>query len=103
MAVHDYYEKVTDYLKVNFAPCEYNTSNVQHSNLSLLKFLYTIFPKNCISEYELHEIMVDLGYRVQTWPADITNTNEDGDTEIKRELAAGWCMRSPFELGSDFF
>lgn len=102
MAVHDYYDQVAYFLKENFEPCDYNRSNVKHTTSSLLGFLYATFPRHCISEYELNEILNDQGYVRQTWTEEhtvvIDDDKENPKFEIHKTLVSGWCMRTDHDL-----
>lgn len=81
----DYVQQVTDFLQANFTPGSPEECNVKMTNAELLGFLFKIFPKDCISDYELNDIMVLLKFQRITYSVEV-----DGKPEIK----SGWNMFS---------
>ncbi len=60
--MYDYQEKVKEYLENNFVPGDTKNFNLKVSTQELLGFLFRVFPKDSISDYDLVEILHDLGY-----------------------------------------
>lgn len=81
----DYIEQVTDFMQANFSPGSPEVCNLKMTNAELLGFLFKTFPEDCISDYELNDIMIKLKFERITYSADV-----DGDIEIK----SGWNMFS---------
>ncbi|WP_417365546.1 hypothetical protein [Flavobacterium beibuense] len=98
----DYKEQITDYLKANFTPSNDTLANFKQTTNQLLNFLFNTFPRNCISDYELNDILLELGYKRQTWVEDTTvSLGEEKGVErfeIHKNLVTGWCLKSPFSL-----
>jgi len=102
----DYEQKVKTFLQQNFTPSDDTHANIKHTTSSLLKFLWSVFPKDCVSDYELDDILTELGYQRYTWPEDVTTYEEVGGAmipETTTHLEIGWCMRSPFSLSTKGF
>lgn len=61
--MYDYQEKVMEYLELNFVPGDTKNHNLKVSTQELLGFLFRVFPRDCISDYDLVDILQRLGYR----------------------------------------
>ncbi|ALU25257.1 hypothetical protein HMPREF9714_03328 [Myroides odoratimimus CCUG 12901] len=61
--MYDYQEKVKDYLENNFVPGDTHNYNLKVSTQELLSFLFKVFPRDCISDYDLVDTLQYLGYR----------------------------------------
>ncbi len=101
----DYEDQISDYLKANFSPSCPNKSNFNQTTRELLAFLFQTFPIDCISDYQLNEILLGLGYERHNVLIERTIECSDGKGKEKREyfriekmLTLSWCMRSPFNL-----
>ena len=80
--MYDYKEQIRNFIKLNFLPSTPEESNFKVSSNELLGYLFDIFPFECISDYELNEILVELGYERYTY------------VDTKKLLVFGWCMYS---------
>lgn len=104
MAILDYPEQIKDYLQAHFAPSDPDRANFRKTTNELLGFLSQVFPAGCISDYDLAEILTDLGYNRHQWPHE--NFYEEGEgkekvIKVSRHLATGWCLKSDFDLRDD--
>lgn len=87
--MYDYPTQITAFISDNFKPSTPEEANVKITNKELLQLLFNSFPIGCISDYELNDILKNLGYQPFTYVEEKT---EDGNT--KKELTIGWCMSS---------
>lgn len=63
--MYNFKAQVKDFLKENFTPATAPVYDLALSNQAILDFLFDVFPKDCISDYDLHEILHDLQYKKQ--------------------------------------
>lgn len=99
----DYPDQVKTFLQENFSPSDDNRAKLKWSTGELMGFLFNVFPRNCISDYDLIEILSDLGYKRYTWTEDIisqVDKNEDKEEyfTIKKRLVTGWCLWTELSL-----
>ncbi|RZJ71090.1 hypothetical protein [Flavobacterium sp.] len=101
----DYEDQISDYLKANFTPSDSNKSNFNQTTRELLSFLFRTFPNDCISDYQLNSILLELGYERHNVLVEHTVECEEGKGKEKRKffriekhIEFSWCMRSPFNL-----
>lgn len=85
--MYDYIFQISEFVKENFAPVSIEEANVKMTSDELLGFIFGTFPKGCISDYELNDIMVRLGFFRATYIV------EDKDKSID-QIVSGWCMES---------
>lgn len=83
--MYNYPEQVKSFLEQSFKAFEKDVCNVKMTNEELLFFLFQSFPKNCISDYELNEIMQKIGF-----VRDVYFFEKD---DLK-ELRTGWFLFS---------
>lgn len=84
-SMYNYPEQVKSFLEQSFKAFEKDVCNVKMTNEELLFFLFQSFPKNCISDYELNEIMQKIGF-----VRDVYFFEKD---DLK-ELRTGWFLFS---------
>lgn len=97
----DYNDQITAYLSENFYPSVPDIANFRRTSDDLLSFLFCTFPKNCISDYDLDEILIELGYTRHTWIEEreaIEESKKHITVTIKKILVTGWCLMSRFDL-----
>lgn len=102
----DYKEQVEAYIKRHFKPDGPDTANVRHTNTSMSRFLFMTFPEDCISDYDLDDIMRRLGYERHQWLEEhqIKRREKKKEfVEIHKEIVTGWCLKSDFNLKPDVF
>lgn len=58
----DFKERIQNFISDYFKKGNRENHNVSHTTSSMLSFLFSVFPKDCISEYDLDEILQDLGF-----------------------------------------
>lgn len=98
--MYDYPEKVKQYIFQNFEPSTPKMANTKMSTGQLLKFLFVVFPKDCISDYELTDILFELGYKPYNELEIIEEETEEGEEwkskskESKTKLRVYWCLNS---------
>lgn len=99
--MYDYYDKIKAFISANFTPATPDTANIKLTTNSLLNFLWNAFPMDCITEYNLVEILENLGYNQTMYVVETVTENGEGDkktTTIKKSLQLGWCLKAPFDL-----
>ena len=102
----DYPQQISDFIKANFKPIDPDRANFKQTTNGLLRFLWNTFPKDCISDYDLNDILLDLGYTRATWVEDSPSFEDTPDAEIttiNKSLVTGWCLLSDFNLNADVF
>ncbi|MGK4567834.1 hypothetical protein [Flavobacterium sp. 3HN19-14] len=106
----DYEDQITDYLKENFTVSDADKANFKKTTNELLSFLFTTFPDGCISDFQLNQILIDLGYSRTTYIVETITERTEGRkkdkttiTTIHKHLTLGWCLKSHFNLKPDEF
>ncbi|KIQ22650.1 hypothetical protein RT99_05955 [Flavobacterium sp. MEB061] len=97
----DYLETVREFFIDNFTPSNPESANVKLSTRDLLVFIFRTFPANCISDYELNEILISLSYKRYTYVIESYAEVEKDDRtvyEIRKSLDFGWCLKSDLDL-----
>lgn len=99
--MYDYISQISEFLQEHFVPADNaELSNTRLTSEELLTFLFKTFPKGCISDYELNDIMLKLKYKRETYTISIpiarTKEEIESNAPIKYnyELCTGWCMNS---------
>lgn len=100
----DYINTITQFLKDNFQPSKPESANVKFNTDQLLNFLFRTFPADCISDYDLNDILISLGYIRHTYVVE--QYVEIGDkketvVEVKKSLEVGWCLKTPYDLHTE--
>ena len=94
--MYDYNEKIKAFLVENFEPATAENSNYKNTSHELLEFLFETFPNGCITDYDLNDIMVSLGYIHQTYIVEHTVQFIDKDGkeayQTVKTIRNGWCM-----------
>jgi Ca2+-binding EF-hand superfamily protein len=94
----DYVQKIKEFLAENFEPSTPEESNFKNTSAELLEFIFETFPNGCITDYDLNEIMISLGYKHQTYVVEhsVEFVNKDGnnDFQIVKTIRNGWCLLS---------
>ena len=102
----DYPEQITAFITANFTPSNPDRANFKRTTDGVLAFLFATFPDGCISDYELNDILLELGYVRHTWTRDDPTFEDTPDAEIttiNKALVSGWCMLSDLNLEPDVF
>lgn len=61
----DFKERIQNFISDYFEKGDRDNHNVSYSTASLLHFLFSVFPTDCITEYDLDEILQDLDFLPQ--------------------------------------
>ena len=100
--MYDYPQQIKDFLSRYFTPSEEVLANVKMTTYDLLAFLWNAFPKDCISDYQLVEILNELGHQQQMYVVEHYSEFKDDDGKkkqrINKKLEVGWCFKTPFNL-----
>jgi hypothetical protein len=97
----DYLETIREFLIENFTPSNPESANVKLNTDQLLGFLFRTFPADCISDYDLNDILIELEYKRFTYVVEsYSEVEKDESTiyEVRKSLEVGWCLRSSFDL-----
>lgn len=96
--MYDYPEKVKQYIFQNFEPSTPKLANTKMSTQQLLKFLFVVFPVDCVSDYELTDILFELGYKPYNELEIMEEEPKEGEEwkakEPKTKLRVHWCLNS---------
>lgn len=94
--MYDYNEQIYEFVKQNFTPAYPDLANIKFTTAEFLGFLFDTFPKGCISDYELNEILLSLDFEPFTYSVERISIekDEDGEKTITKSyhLVSGWCM-----------
>jgi hypothetical protein len=82
--MYDYQEQVKAFLQEHFTTANAQTANVKMTTRSILDFLFKTFPKDCISDYELNDILNQLKFERGTFM--------EVDYNDKENLVSGWFL-----------
>ncbi|PIF32999.1 hypothetical protein CLU81_3569 [Flavobacterium sp. 9] len=97
----DYIETITDFLIENFKPSNPESANLKLTTRDLLALLFRLFPANCISDYELNDILIELNYKRFSYVVEsYCEIQKDDRTiyEIRKSLEVGWCLKTELDL-----
>lgn len=100
----DYNDTITVFLKENFNPGTPENANVKLNTEQLLGFLFRTFPDDCISDYDLNDILISLGYYRYTYVVETyteVGKKKDKKIEVKKSLEVGWCLKSNLDLRTE--
>lgn len=100
----DYLETIREFLIENFNPSNPESANVKLNTDQLLGFLFGTFPADCISDYDLNDILIELGYKRYTYVVESYSEVEKDDSkiyEVRKNLTVGWCLRTPLNLHTE--
>ena len=98
--MYNYKEQIKDFIEANFTPSSPILANVRLTSSQFLHFIFNTFPEGCISDYDLNDILVSLGYERFTYyvSTPITQTKEEikanEPIQYNDELINGWCLLS---------
>ena len=91
--MYNYLERIEEFIQDNFEASTPDEANMKFTTREFLNFLFQTFPNDCISDYDLNEILHQLGYKRQLY--NIEHVLESfSKKEIKYELVSGWCLYS---------
>jgi hypothetical protein len=100
----DYLETIREFLIENFTPSNPESANVKLNTDQLLGFLFRTFPADCISDYDLNDILIELEYKRYTYVVESyseVGKKKDKRIEVKKSLEVGWCLKSGFDLHTE--
>lgn len=83
--MYDYPERVSDYIHNNFEPGTPSSYNLKLNTVQFLYLVFQVFPENSITEFQLVEILTDLGYK----PFSLLEENEG-----KKEISGYWLVNA---------
>jgi len=89
----DYQEKISNFIASNFSQGSAETANFKKTTKEFLSFLFHTFPDGCISEYELNDLLIKLGYQPSVWNQE-SIIESSKKKEISYQLITGWCFNS---------
>ena len=98
--MYDYKEKIRDFILTNFLPAYPEMANLKMTSTQFLGFIFNTFPLDCISDYDLNDIMESLGYTRFTYTVSTPIAQSEKDkkenkpVEYSHELHSGWCLVS---------
>lgn len=84
--MYQFDDKIKKFLQENFEPGTTETANFKYTNAELLEHLFQVFPKDCISDFELYDILLSIGYEIKSY------TNDDEENRLV------WCLKSKNKL-----
>lgn len=97
----DYIETIREFMIENFSPSTPENANLKLNTEQLLGFLFQTFPAGCISDYDLNDILISLGYKRFNYVVETyieKGRKNEKYTEVHKSLEVGWCLKSPFDL-----
>lgn len=100
----NYTETITDFIRDNFYPSTPENANVKLNTDQLLGFLFRTFPNECISDYELNDILIELGFHRFTYVVESyeeVRKKKEKMIQVKKSLEVGWCLKSHLNLRTE--
>jgi len=91
--MYDYKKQIEEFISQNFEVANPDECNFKMSSIDFLNFIFLTFPDGCISDYELNEIMLKLGFKRHTYTVEYVEIVKKVETK-RYELTSGWCMNS---------
>ena len=89
----DYKEKIRDFILLNFEASTPEECNCKMNSIDFLNFIFQTFPDGCISDYDLNEVLIKLGFSRYTYTIEIIEFVKKVETK-RYELQSAWCMNS---------
>ena len=99
--MYDYPTQIEDFIKENFEHSTPELANFKLTTQELLNFLFSVFPVDCISDYDLNDILLKLGYNRFTFVFEFKEVffeNKNEKIRISKSLKIGWCFKSHHDL-----
>lgn len=99
--MNQYKTEIKEFIKAHFTESEPDRANFRRGTQDLLKFLWLTFPVDCISDYDLNQILSELGHTRHVWVEDVPVFSEDKENEIttiRKMLVNGFCFICNFDL-----
>jgi hypothetical protein len=94
--MQDYNAQIFEFIKRNFEPTYPDLANAKFTSEEFLGFLFLSFPVDCISDYELNDILLSLDFERFTYTIESISFDRDEEGEkvpvINHHLVSGWCM-----------
>ena len=96
----DYKDQVHKFIGENFKPSTPDEANFRVSTNQLLGYLFQTFPADCISDYELNDILLSLKYERFTYTNKTIRfskpkaENEPPKEIVEYHLCVGWCLHT---------
>ncbi|MES2813215.1 MAG: hypothetical protein V4670_12145 [Bacteroidota bacterium] len=103
--MYNYEQQIKEFIGANFQVSTPENANVKMTSESLLAFLFRVFPEGCISDYELNDIMLSLGYKRLPFTyeeyMEMDSKNKPKVYHIIKSLGFGWCLKSELDLATE--
>lgn len=97
--MYDYPTQIEAFIKENFNVCLPEDADLKFTSNDLLHFLFSVFPVDCISDYDLNDILIRLNYNRYTYVIESSETDSKSNTEtIRKQLCFGWCFKTNHNL-----
>jgi hypothetical protein len=99
--MQDYPNQIEKFIAQNFEPSNPENCNVKFTNDAFFVLLFSVFPHDCISDYELNDILIKLNYQRFTYIFEQyieVGKGKEKVFEIHKSLQLGWCMKSYLDL-----
>lgn len=95
--MYDYPDQIKELIRKFFSPSEPLFSDLKLSTKEMLSFLFRTFPADCISEYDLSDILLELGYKPQVYVVNKVVGEGDKAKDVPT-LETGWCFKSYYDI-----
>lgn len=93
----DYKEKIAEFISQHFTDSTADEATVRWNNNDFLSFLFQVYPKYCISDYDLDAILNRLGFEKRMYSIECISVKKVGDKEMEEvsyQPCLGWCLES---------
>lgn len=105
--MYDYPERIKEFISQYFKISTPENAKIKYSTEELLDFIWDVFPKGCISDYQLAELLNDLGHKQYMFIVESKQIYEDDEgnkkVKISKKLKNGWCFTTDFDLREEDF
>jgi hypothetical protein len=91
--MYDYPEQIQAFIKEHFSPTGQEETCLKMTSSDLLIFLFQVFPEGCISDYELHNILVYLGFTRTVFKNELMQENFP-----PHQISTAWVIYTQLDL-----
>lgn len=100
----NYIDTITDFIRENFESSNPDNANVKMNTEQILDLLFRTFPVGCISDYELNDILIELGFNRFTYVVEFYDEfrkKKEKKIQVTKSLEVGWCLKSHLNLRTE--
>lgn len=92
-----YKQEISQFIESNFTDSTHEDATVKWTTFQFLQFLFDVFPKDCINDYELDAILKRLGFSKKMYAIEQSiekKVNGKMIQVVNYIPQLGWCLES---------